>query len=60
MSEYDDARAERDYRLNPPDSAPGQGDMGDGWGDLYSGSENSTLGNDFTGMDSDMNMEVTQ
>lgn len=56
MSEYDDARAERDYRLNPPDSAPGQGDIGDGWGDLYSGSENSTLGNDFTGMDSDMNI----
>ena len=53
---YDDARAERDYRMNPPDSAPGQGDMGDGWGNLYDDSENITANNDFTGMDSDMNI----
>lgn len=30
---YDDARAERDFRQNPPENAPGQGD--DGWGDLF-------------------------
>lgn len=57
MSGYDEARAERDYRMNPPDSAPGQGDMGDGWGDLYADSDNSTMGNDFTGMGSDMNID---
>lgn len=55
MPNYDDARAERDYRLNPPDSAPGQGESGDGWSDdLYS--ESSTMGNNFTGMDADMNI----
>lgn len=53
---YEDARAERDYRMNPPDSAPGQGDIGDGWGDLYSGSETTTQSNNFTGMESDMNI----
>lgn len=57
MSGYDEARAERDYRMNPPDSAPGQGDMGDGWGDLYADSDNTTMGNDFTGMGSDMNID---
>lgn len=57
MSNYDDARAERDYRLNPPESAPGQGDSGDGWGNLYEGSENTTVNNNFTGMDSDMNID---
>lgn len=57
MSGYDEARAERDYRMNPPDSAPGQGDMGDGWGDLYADSDNSTMGNDFSGMGSDMNID---
>lgn len=30
---YDDARAEREFRQNPPENAPGQGD--DGWGDLF-------------------------
>lgn len=29
MANYDNARAERDFRLNPPENAPGQGD--DGW-----------------------------
>lgn len=53
---YEDARAERDFRMNPPDSAPGQGDGLDGWGDLYSGTEGDTSANNFGGMDADMNI----
>lgn len=36
---YDDNRAERDFNMNPPTNAPGQGD--DGWGDLFSNSSTS-------------------
>lgn len=34
---YDDARAERDFRMNPPSSAPGQG-SDDDWDSLSTGS----------------------
>lgn len=34
MGKYDEARQERDFRMNPPSSAPGQG-SNDGWGDLF-------------------------
>lgn len=52
MGKWDDARAERDFRLNPPELAPGQGDTSGGWDDfssdsslqmnddIFSGSEN--------------------
>lgn len=33
MPDYDRMRAERDFNVNPPTNAPGQG--GDGWGDLF-------------------------
>lgn len=36
MGDFDDARAERDYRMNPPESAPGQGFGDDGWGGSFS------------------------
>ena len=32
---YENERAERDFRMNPPESAPGQGSGDDGWGDLF-------------------------
>lgn len=34
MPDFDRMRAEHDFNMNPPVSAPGQGD--DGWGDLFS------------------------
>ena len=37
--DYDNNRAERDFNMNPPTNAPGQGD--DGWGDLFSNSSTS-------------------
>lgn len=47
MGQYDDARAERDFRLNPPDSAPGQGS--DEWGSMLEGSSSLSDGSAFTG-----------
>lgn len=32
--DYENAKAERDFRMNPPSNAPGQGDD-DGWGDIF-------------------------
>lgn len=37
--DYDNNRAERDFNMNPPTNAPGQGD--DGWGDLFNDSSTS-------------------
>lgn len=48
LSQFDDARAERDYRMNPPDLAPGQG--GSGWGDDMSFEQPGGM-NDFGGGD---------
>lgn len=39
--DYDTNRAERDFNMNPPANAPGQGD--DGWGDLFNDSSTSVL-----------------
>lgn len=52
------ARAERDFRMNPPSSAPGQ-DMGNessGWDDLFSdaGMDSSANSSALSGMDSGM------
>ena len=49
MPRYDDARAERDFRLNPPESAPGLGSS-EGWGDLGDGGGTDM----YTGMDMDI------
>ena len=46
MSGYDEARAERDYRMNPPDSAPRQGHMAACSAEKNAYSDNSTMGND--------------
>lgn len=35
---FEEARAERDFRQNPPESAPGQKPDDDGWGDIGVGS----------------------
>ena len=48
MGKWDDARAERDFRMNPPDLAPGQG-SGDDWGDLLSESPLDTDNSVFSG-----------
>ena len=48
MGKWDDARAERDFRMNPPDLAPGQG-SGDDWGDLLSESPLDTDDSVFSG-----------
>lgn len=52
MGQFDDARAERDFRMNPPESAPGQG--GSGWGDDMSFEQPGGM-NDFGG--GDMNID---
>ena len=36
---YEDNKAERDFRMNPPDSAPGQDSNDSGWGDLGMGGD---------------------
>lgn len=59
MGKYDDARQERDFRMNPPSTAPGQG-SDDDWGSLFpEGSSsiedtNASLGGN-TGGDVDVN-----
>lgn len=54
MADYDRQRAERDFNMNPPTNAPGQGD--DGWGDLFSNSSSTGIGDGgFTGADTDIN-----
>ena len=40
MEDLDRMRAERDFNMNPPDTAPGQGD--DGWGDIFGDSQSSS------------------
>lgn len=49
------ARAERDFRQNPPSSAPGQGDMGStDWDDIFSNAGDGSTSNEsaLTGLDS--------
>ena len=57
MSDFDRQRAERDFNMNPPTNAPGQGD--DGWGDLFSNSSTDTSTDSFnmgvSGVDTDIN-----
>lgn len=56
MPDYDRNRAERDFNLNPPANAPGQG--GDDWDALFadtSGSNTGTPVNNFSGVDTDIN-----
>lgn len=36
--DFEEAKADRDFRLNPPEFAPGQSANNDGWGDLELGS----------------------
>lgn len=58
MGDYDDARAERDYRMNPPETAPGQGfGNNDGWGGSFSQPFDSTVGGQdpFMGGSTDIN-----
>lgn len=50
MANWDDARAERDFRVNPPNLAPGQG-SGDEWGDMPVGSSSIDSNSAFTGSD---------
>lgn len=58
MADYERQRAERDFNMNPPSNAPGQGD--DGWGDLFSdspaGSPVIPNGDAFSGMNSGMDI----
>lgn len=49
---YDDARAERDFRMNPPKDAPGQG--ADGWDIDMSGTETNSSA--FTGSNGDIDV----
>lgn len=54
--DFDQQRAERDFNMNPPSNAPGQGD--DGWGDLFSDSAtgvNTGTDSFSTGSDMDIN-----
>lgn len=52
MGRYDDARAERDFRMNPPNDAPGQGS--DGWDIDLSGADASM--NSFSGTNGDIDV----
>ena len=56
MNNYEDQRAERDFRMNPPKSAPGTG-SDDEWGELFqegsSSVEDPSLGLGNTGSDLD-------
>ena len=53
MADYDRQRAERDFNMNPPTNAPGQG--GDGWGDLFSNNSSTDFGTSVSGVDTDIN-----
>lgn len=53
MSNYDNQRAERDFMMNPPTNAPGQGD--DGWNEIFGDSNVDANVNNFTGADTDVN-----
>ena len=53
MPDYSRNRAERDFNLNPPSSAPGQGDD---WDSLFSDTNSSNAqANNFSGTDTDIN-----
>ena len=52
MPDYDRMRAERDFNVNPPSNAPGQG--GDGWGDLFDSPTEQQQGSPMSG-DMDIN-----
>ena len=43
MANFDEQRAERDFNMNPPTNAPGQGN--DGWGDLFPDSSQGSSSN---------------
>lgn len=53
MADYERQRAERDFNMNPPTNAPGQG--GDGWGDLFSNNSSTDFGTSVSGVDTDIN-----
>lgn len=52
MPDYSRQRAERDFNLNPPPEAPGQGN--DGWGSIMGDSSQGTSMNSFTGADTNI------
>lgn len=56
VDDYDKARAERDFNMNPPSTAPGQG-SDDEWGNIFSGASMSSSSNDMAlmGGGSDIN-----
>lgn len=57
MGKYDDARAERDFRMNPPNNAPGQGD--DGWGDDITSQTSMNMNtNAFSGSNGDLDVNA--
>ena len=57
MADYSRQRAEREFNMNPPTNAPGQGGNDD-WDALFSGestSQDASMANNFTGSGADIN-----
>lgn len=52
MADYSRQRAERDFNMNPPQNAPGQG--GDGWDAIFADSSQGAEVNNFSGADTNV------
>lgn len=53
MADYSRQRAERDFNMNPPSNAPGQG--GDDWDAIFADSSQGAEVNNFSGADTNVN-----